>query len=164
MSLRIFTQLLLSLVCLGALAAKAETNPTCQVNWNGHLKRVHVWYTFSNADQKYSWYLQVSKIFENNIAFVDENCNIFEPEQKIELAVSSSRKVGMAVLEEKTFNSIYSFIGIRNDENLRIVPNKKTACLFVIAPYGPGQMDRTDWKLNNADCFATDYGTKIYFK
>ena len=164
MKTRICTGILLSLATLTVAKAHAETNPNCQVNWNGHLKRVHVWYTFSNTDQKYSWYLQIAKVFENNIAFVDENCNFLDTDQKIELSMNSSKKVGMAVLEEKAFNSIYSFIGIRNDENLRIVPNKKTACLFVIAPYGPGQMDRTDWKLNNADCVATDYGTKIQFK
>ncbi|WGL59609.1 hypothetical protein QEJ31_13845 [Pigmentibacter sp. JX0631] len=142
----------------------AQGNPSCQINVNGELKRVHVWYTFSNLDAKYAWFMQVANIYENNIGFVDENCHFIDPKQKIEIPVNALKKIGMVVLEEKSFQSIYSFIGVRNDDAIKIVPNKKTACLFVVAPYGPGQMDRTDWKLNNSDCFATDYGTKIYFK
>lgn len=149
---------------LFATQAFSQGNPTCQVNVNGNLKRVHVWYSFTNLDTKYSWLMQISNIFENNIGFVDENCHMLDVTQKLELPSNSGKKIGMVVLEEKSFQSIYSFIGVRNDEAIKIVPNKKTACLFVVAPYGPGQMDRTDWKLNNSDCYATDYGTKIYFK
>lgn len=146
------------------LQLQAQTNPNCQVNVEGKLKRVHVWYSFTNLDAKYPWFMQISTIFENNLGFVDENCQFLNTSQKLEISPNSVKKVGMVVLEDKSFQSMYSFLGVRNDEALWKVPNRKMACLFVVAPYGPGQMDRVDWKFNNADCSATDYGTKIYFR
>lgn len=137
-------------------------NPSCQIN--GNLKRVHVWYTINNKDNKYNWFLQISRVYENNIIFVDESCNPVDLNQKIEIPINTTRKFGMIVTEAKSFNSIYSFTGVRNDEELIKVPNRKKTCIFVVAPYGPGQMDRVDWKLNNADCFSDNFGTEINFK
>ena len=125
---------------------------------------VHVWYTLNNKDPKYSWYIQISRLFENNINFLDENCNKINMNKKIEIPSNHTRIVGMEVTTPKSFNTIYSFTGVRNDEALPLVPNNKYACIYVISAYGPGQLNRMDWKLNNADCVSSNLGTQIDFK
>ncbi|KAB8029110.1 hypothetical protein [Fluviispira multicolorata] len=125
---------------------------------------VHVWYTLNNKDMKYSWYIQISRLFEDNINFLDESCNRIDINNKIEIPPNRTRKVGMEVTTEKSFNSIYSFTAVRNDEALARVPNYKYACIFVISAYGPGQLNRMDWRLNNADCVSSYLGTQYDLK
>lgn len=144
-------------------------NPVCNVvtkpDGTYISKKVHVWYSLASEDTKYNWDVQISKMYENNIGFVDENCIMFNENAKITLLPNSVKKVGMIVLEEKNFSSIYAFTGVRKDSALiQSPPVRKNSCIFVIAPYGPGQMDRMDWKMNNADCSARNYGTEIVFK
>jgi hypothetical protein len=143
----------------------ASQNPDCTVYLNGTTpKRVHVWYSLSSKDPTYNWFVQISRNYEDNISFVDENCANIDLNQKIVIQPNTTKKVGMVVEVAKSFNSIYSFTGVRNDPALGRVPNRKMMCMFVVAPYDARQMDRMDWKLNSADCSATDFGTQLFFK
>lgn len=144
-------------------------NPSCETvkSKNGNVipKKVHVWYSLKNQDTKYEWDIQISRLYEDNIGFVDENCNLLSWNKKITLQPNTARKVGMVVFVEKNFSSTYAFMGVRKDETLaQPPPVRKYACIFVVAPYGPRAMDRMDWKMNSSDCFATDYGTEMFFK
>lgn len=127
---------------------------------------VHVWYALNNASSTI-WFVQVARLYENNISFVDESCTELDLNQKIELMASSTRYVGMKIDKETGFNATYSFMGVRgrNPSPGKFgIPKGTAACAFIVAPYGPGQMDRVDWKTNNADCYATQYGTSLYFQ
>ncbi len=127
---------------------------------------VHVWYSLANESQS-KWAVQVARIYENNISFVDENCSDLNLDNKLELSPSETRYVGMKVNAEKGFYATYSFMGVNLGSNGRgalQIPKGVASCAFFVAPYAPGQMDRVDWKTNNADCYANNYGTEMHFK
>jgi hypothetical protein len=126
---------------------------------------VHVWYSLTN-DSKDNWAVQIARLYENNISFVDENCQPIDINQKLLLSPNQTIKVGMTVETEKGFYATYSFMGVNLGNNFSgavKLPQGVGACSFLIAPYAPGQMHRLDWKLNNADCYSTDYGTNMHF-
>ncbi|WP_186643869.1 hypothetical protein [Fluviispira vulneris] len=139
---------------LNAFAQNPQCNP-----------KVHVWYTLQN-DSQTEWLVQISRLYENNISFVDSSCApIDNINQKISLQPHEVKKVGMVVNVSKGFNSTYSFMGVRNDAQPNPMLSKgRVSCIFIVAPYGPGQMDRYDIRSNNADCYSTNYGMNLYFK
>ncbi len=146
------------------------TNPECNIPINGDLKPVHVWYSLHNKDSNNSWYIQISRNFENNISFVDESCNKINIDDKIELQANTSRKVGMLVEFERSFNSIYSFTAKKIDtdfykpQGITNYPIRRKTCIITVAPYGARQMESAILKYNNADCYAINYGTDMFFK
>ena len=150
--------------------AQSQQNPSCIINVNGSPKKVHVWYTLNNKDTNNNWYVQISRNFENNISFVDESCNPFDFNQKIELLANTSRKVGMLVEFDRSFNSIYSFTAKKIDtdfykpQGITDNPIRRKTCIITVAPYGARQMESSIVKFNNADCYATEYGTEMFFK
>ncbi|APJ03571.1 hypothetical protein [Silvanigrella aquatica] len=168
----VYSVVLTAVSALTAAQALAQTlsrsvateNPLCEININNEMKKIHVWYSLNNLDHINSWKVQVARLYENNIDFYDETCNKIKLSDAIEVLPNSTKKVGMLVRVARSFNSIYSFTGVSQDENLVQVPNNKKACVFVVAPYGPRQMDRMDWRLNNGDCYSTNYGLDLYFK
>ena len=144
-----------ALACLTAFSAYAAT-PNCP--------DVHVWYTMTN-DSTDPWSVQISRLYENNISFVDENCADVDLSSKIALAPSTTKQVGMKVDKETGFFSTYSFMGVKNTSGLTAqIPRGIAACAFLVAPYGPGQMDRLDWQMNNSNCYSTQYGTEMHFQ
>ncbi|KAB8033763.1 hypothetical protein [Fluviispira multicolorata] len=148
--------LLLLSSALFSMSAFAQ-NPSCQ-------PKVHVWYSLKNDSQS-EWFVQLSRLYENNISFVDANCQPIDINQKLSLQANELKKLGMVVNMAKGFNSTYAFMGVRNDPQPNPMLSKgRVSCIFIVAPYGPGQMDRYDIKANNSDCQSTDYGTKLYFK
>ncbi len=112
----------------------------------------------------YGWFIQISRLYEDNVNFLDESCNQIDINNKFEIPPNRTRKVGMEVTTEKSFNSIYSFTAVRNDGALALVPNHKYACIFVISAYGPGQLNRMDWRQNNADCVVSNLCTHYDLK
>lgn len=141
-----------------SVAAYAQA-PTCS--------NVHVWYSLANDSQS-NWAVQIARLYENNISFVDETCTELDINQKITLSPTQTRYIGMVVDVEKGFYATYSFMGVNTGStatggNLQI-PKGIATCAFFVAPYAPGQMDRVDWKMNNADCYANNYGTEMHFK
>ena len=98
---------------------------------------------------------------------MDENCADINLDEKFVLSASQTRSVGMKVNVEKGFYATYSFMGVQTENNLSEnlqAPKGIASCAFFVAPYAPGQMDRVDWKINNADCYANNYGTEMHFK
>ncbi|WP_186647126.1 hypothetical protein [Fluviispira vulneris] len=143
---------------------KYPINESNEVTQEPNCPSVHVWYTLNNKDLNYSWFVQISRLYEDNVNFLDESCNQIDINNKFEILPNRTRKVGMEVTIEKSFNSIYSFTAVRNDGALTRVPNHKYACIFVISAYGPGQLNRMDWRQNNADCVASNLGTQYDLK
>ncbi len=132
--------------------------PTCP--------NVHVWYTLNN-DSGSSWAIQVAGLYENNISFVDENCAPINLDNKVIIIPGLARYFGMKVNSDTGFYATYSFMGVKVPNSSSVnaqIPKGVPACAFVVAPYGPGQMDRVDWKTNNADCYAQNLGTELHFK
>jgi hypothetical protein len=157
------------LTTLNAYAQSQNPDPICDsvkaADGSFIQKRVHVWYSLNSKDTKYNWDIQISRLYENNVGFVDETCALLSLDRKIVLQPNTTKKVGMVVFTEKNFASTYAFMGVRKDEALaQPPPVRKYACIFVVAPYGPRAMDRMDWKMNSSDCSATDYGTVMNFK
>lgn len=140
-----------------SFAANAQT-PTCD--------NVHVWYSLSNDSQS-NWAVQIARLYENNISFVDENCVELDLNQKMTIAPAQMRYAGMKVNVAKGFYATYAFTGVNignsTGDTLQI-PKGVATCAFFVAPYAPGQMDRVDWKTNNADCYANNFGTEMHFK
>lgn len=139
--------------------------PDCSIKLkSGEYKKIHVWYTLNNLDTQNSWFVQIARLYGNNISFYDETCKRVYLSNAIELPANSTKKVGLLILESKAFSSMYAFTGVSNDAELYSIPNNKKACVFAIAPYGPRQMDRIDWRLNNADCYSDNYSMTVNFK
>jgi hypothetical protein len=124
---------------------------------------VHVWFTLVNNDPAYKWNIQLSTLYENNIIFVDDKCREIKINKIFIIEKSESKRVGLIVNKKKFFQSIYSITAIRNDGEIAKTPNYKMACIFIISAYAPGQFNRIDWKMNNADCYTKNYGTEMYF-
>jgi hypothetical protein len=126
---------------------------------------VHVWYSLAN-DSNSNWSIQISRLYENNISFVDENCTPLNLSEKLNLNPKETRHVGMTVTEAKGFDATYSFMGVQSatSQGQLLLPKSVSACVFLVAPYAPAQMDRLDWRLNNADCYSDHYGTEMHFK
>ena len=141
-----------------SLSAYAAQTPTCA--------DVHVWYSLAN-DSQANWSVQIARLYENNISFLDENCTELDLNQKIVISPAQTRYVGMKVDVEKGFTATYSFMGVNtgtsSNGNLQI-PKGVATCAFLVAPYAPGQMDRVDWRMNNADCYSNNLGTEMHFK
>lgn len=127
---------------------------------------VHVWYSLTN-DSSANWAVQVSRLYENNIAFIDELCLPIILDNKVTIKPAETRYLGMVVQSAKGFYATYAFMGVNvgNPSSMNtMIPKGVPACTFVVAPFGPGQMDRVDWKTNNADCYANNLGTEMHFK
>lgn len=146
---------LLPLTLLAFVVDTQAQPPACQ--------DVHVWYSIVN-DARVNWSVQIARLYENNISFVDEACSDLDITHKFDLSPSQTRYLGMKVNVEKGFSAAYSFMGVASAANPNAGSRGRPACLFAIAPYGPGQMNRIDWKINNADCIANNYGTDMHFK
>lgn len=127
------------------------------------VPKVHVWYTLKNLSEL-PWNIQIAQLYENNISFVDSDCSPLQINKKISLAPQEVKKVGMIVQVRKGFSAIYSFTGVREEVFPETSSKDRMYCLFIIAPYGPKQMNKHSLNINNADCFVTDYGTNFTFK
>lgn len=157
-SVGIFALILSGLFSSAAAHADVEVAPKCD--------GVHVWYSLIN-DSKTDWSIQISQIYENNISFVDEQCQKLDFSKKIDLSPNQLRYVGMRVDTPKGFSATYSFFGVQTGPNsgtVFTVPRQIPACGFFVAPYAPAQMDRMDWNLNNGDCYSQGYGTEMHFR
>ncbi|APJ04005.1 hypothetical protein [Silvanigrella aquatica] len=132
-------------------------NPPCA--------NIHVWYELNNQSEN-EWVIDINTLIEKNLNFYNDKCKIIKDTQKIKLNPQQIKYIGMYVRNQANFRTIVSFSGVEeaNNDIQDISPLEQKKCVFLVQAYAPATMNRMIWQINNSDCYATNYNTKMYFK